>query len=263
VAVRATEEAKSSKQKVIDTPYREEVLSTLDYDVKLERASCLGSGDSGNINDRQILYSSELVGNWITNFSYDHKSNHGDDYQFSYGQIHEKEVLYRSKTIGCSFWHFLPDLITSLVETEVERIEAIRNVFCLYKGVCPFDFLSEVPIFLPLKIRSCIQEIVRDMDQNDYDTDEKLVTKDRESQDAKGVPIIPASLDDLVDELLELLDDESKNFNDFFDFLVEEDFTSSFCFREVVVIKLNKSQKFQALLDEMIEEIRQSGHVRR
>lgn len=261
VAVRTTEETK--KEKISGNPYSNEVSNTLDYDVRLERASCQSCGDSGNINDRQILYSSELVGNWITNFSYDHKSNHGDDYQFSYGQIHEKEVLYRSKTIGCSFWHFLPDLITSLVETEVERIEAIRNVFCLYKGVCPFDFLSETPTFLPLKIRSCIQEIVRDMDQNDYDTDEKLVTKDCESPDAKGEPIIPASLDDLVDELLELVDDESKNFNDFFDFLVEEDFTSSFCFREVVVIKLNKSQKFQALLDEMIEEIRQSGHVRR
>jgi predicted ATPase len=261
-AIRATEETKEYKKKLLYNPYSEEVVSTLDYDVRLERASCQSCGDSGNINDREILYSSELFGNWITNFSYDHKSNHGDDYQFSYGQIHEKEVLYRSKTIGCSFWHFLPDLITSLVETEVERIEAIRNVFCLYKGVCPFDFLSETPTFLPLKIRSCIQEIVRDMDQNDYDTYEKIVTKDCESPDAKGEPIIPASLDDLVDELLELLDDESKNFDDFFDFLTEGDFTSSFCFREVVVIKLNKSQKFQALLDEMIQWIKRNGEVR-
>jgi len=263
VAVRATEEAKCYKQKVIDNPYSEAVLSTLDYDVKLERASCLGSGDSGNINDRETLYSSELVGNWITNFSYNHKSNYGDDYEFSYGQIHEKDVLYRSKTIGCSFWHFLPDLITSLVETEVERIEAIRNVFCLYKEVCPFDFLTEVPIYLPSKIRLCIKEIVSNMDQDDYDTYEKLVTKDRESPDAKGETLIPASLDDLVDELLELLDDENENFNDFFDFLTEGDFTSSFCFRDVVVIKLNKSQKFQALLDEMIQEIRRNGEVRR
>ena len=262
-AIRATEETKEYKKKLLDNPYSEEVVSTLDYDVKLDRASCQNRDDSGSINDREALYSSELVGNWITNFSYDHKSNHGDDYEFSYGQIHEKEVLYRSKTIGCSFWHFLPDLITSLVETEVERIEAIRNVFCLYKGVCPFDFLSEAPTFLPSKIRLCIKEIVSNMDQDDYDTYEKLVTKDRESPDAKGETLIPASLDDLVDELLELLDDESENFDDFFDFLTEGDFTSSFCFREVVLIKLNKSQKFQALLDEMIQWIKRNGEVRR
>ena len=255
VAVRATEQTKDYKLKLTDNPYGEVVLSTLDYDVKIGRASSQRGDDFGDIMDRETLYNSELVGSWITNCTYGNASNR------SYGETHEKEVLYRSEPIGCSFFHFLPDLITSLVETEVERIEAIRKVFCLYKGICPFDFLSDTPVILSSKLRSCIQEILRSMNKDDYDTYEKLVTKDLESPNAKGTTLILSSLDDLVDELLLLLDDESVVFDDFFDFLTGGDFTSSFCFRDVVMNKLNKRPKFQALINEMIHDVRRNGDV--
>ncbi|MEI7695351.1 MAG: DUF3696 domain-containing protein [Chlorobium sp.] len=248
VAVRATEETNDYKQKLIDNPYSKEVVSTLDYHVKLDRSSCKGREDSDNITDREPLYSSELVGNRIKIFSYD--------------QIHEKEVLYRSKTIGCSFWHFLPNLITSLVETEVERIEAIRNVILQDKHECSFDFICDVPIVLPSKIKSCILEIVSNLDQDDYDTYEMLVIKDRESPDAIGETSTYPLFEELVDDLLLLLDDECVLLNDLWEILSEGNFITSFVFRDVIMNKLNRSLKFQGILDEMILELRMNGAIK-
>ena len=56
VAVRATEETKDYKQKIIDNPYSKEVVSTLDYDVTLGWASSQRSGDFGDMIDRETLY---------------------------------------------------------------------------------------------------------------------------------------------------------------------------------------------------------------
>ena len=248
VAVRATEETKDYKQKIIDNPYSKEVVSTLDYDVKLGWASSQRSGDFGDMIDRETLYRlyvSELDSYSPSKFTYDHKLSYGDDHEcspyYAYNTWH-KEVLYRSKPIGCSFLHFLPDTIAALVETEVEWIEAIRNVSLLDSG-----------IILPLKIKLCIHEILSNMDQGDYDTYDKQIIRETS---------IPPPLDDLIGDLLTLLEAESATLADLFDFLSEEgDFTSSNYFRDVVMKKLNKSQKFQTLIDEMIQDVRRNGEV--
>ncbi len=243
VAVRATEEAKSSKQKVIDTPYREEVLSTLDYDVKLDRASFPCSGDFVDIIDRETLYRlyvSELADYVRLAKSSDLSLTDYSDH--SYGKIYQKEVLYRSETIGCSFWHFLPVLITSLVETEIERIEAIRNM--ISPEIYPFEFLHGA---LPPKIKSCIQDIVIGIDEiiYFYDTANTVITP---------------SLDVLKDYLLELLDSENISLWLLLDDLADDYYYPSW-FREEVMKKLYDSQKFQALLDEMIQDVRRNGEV--
>ena len=257
-AVRSVEETKNEKKETLrGNPYSDAVSSTLDYDIQLNRTSCQGSGNSEEINDREILYRAKLVRYHITNPSFLNVNP-----EQSFGYIHENEILYRSEPIGCFFSHFLPDRITTLVETEVERIEAIRNVILRDRVECPFDFICDEPINIPLKITSCIREIMSNIDQDDYDTYEKLVIKDRESPDAIGEPSIHPSLEELVDELLLLLDDESVTTDDLWEILSEGDFISSFVFRDVVMNKLNRSQKFQGLLDEMIQEVRLNGNVK-
>jgi len=237
VAVRATEEAKDYKQKLIDNPYSEEVVSSLDYNVKLERASFQRSGDFGDMMDRETLYRlyiSELSGHFHL---LDSSGQFLDTYpERPYGKIYHKEVLYRSEAIGCSFWHFLPVLITSLVETEIEKIEAIRDV--ISPEICTFEFLDGA---LSTKIKSCIQEIVKGIDQIHY--------------------VIAPSLDDPKDALLTILDEESVNLSVLWSGLTDGDYTSPFCFWEAVMKKLYDSQKFQALLDEMILDVRRNGEV--
>ena len=241
-AIRATEATKDYKQKLIDNSYSQEVLSTFDYDVKLGRASYQRSGDYEGMMDRETLYrlySSELADFFRLLDSSDSFLNGYPDH--SYGKIHQREVLYRSETIGCAFWHFLPVLITSLVETEIEKIEAIRNI--IYPQIYPFEFLDGS---LPPKIKSCIQEMVIGIDEIYYNI---------------ASTEIPPSLDDLKGYLLTLLDEESVNLSDLWSELTDGDYTSPFCFWEAVMKKLSGSQKFQALLDEMIQDLKRDGDV--
>ena len=242
VAIRATESSKDYKQKLIDNSYSEVVLSTLDYDVKIDRAIPQRSGDFGNIMDRETLYrlySSELADFFRLLDSSDSFLNGYPDH--SYGKIHQREVLYRSEAIGCAFWHFLPVQITSLVETEIEKIEAIRNI--IYPEIYPFEFLDGA---LPPKIKSCIQEIVIGIDQIHYNS---------------ASTEIPPSLDDLIADLLGFLDSENVSLSDLWSELTNGDYTSPFCFWEAVMKKFSESQNFQALLDEMIQDVRRNGEV--
>ena len=98
-AIRATEASKDYKQKLIDNSYSEVVLSTLDYDVKIDRAIPQRSGDFGNIMDRETLYrlySSELADFFRLLDSSDSFLNGYPDH--SYGKIHQREVLYKRST---------------------------------------------------------------------------------------------------------------------------------------------------------------------
>ena len=243
VTARATEETTEYKRKLIANPSSEEVLSTLDYDVKLGRASSQCSGDFGDIIDRETLYRLYV----LELADYVRLAESSDlsltDYPgHTYGRIYQKEVLYRSETIGCSFWHFLPELITSLVETEVERIEAIRNM--ISPEIYPFKFLDGA---LSPKIKSCIQDIVIGIDEIIYVYD-------------TANTVIRPSLDVLKGYLLGFLDSENVSL-----WVLLDDLTDIYkypsWFREEVMKKLYDSQKFQALLDEMIQDVRRNGDV--
>ncbi len=224
-AQRATENSITSKRKLIAAACSESIKRTLGYDVRID------------LTDWSML-----------------REIYGD-----FGVISDKELMDRSDLIGCSFWHFLPEQITSSVSSvqiEFERIEAIRKVIQVDPENCPFDFLYEDTIILPPEIKSCIQEIVSTIEQEDYDIYEQVKNKDRESPDGVGESPIRPLLENLFGEILSVMTNERVTLDEFYYCLFADGFTSLHGFRDVILNKLNRSNKFQALLDDMIRDVR-------
>lgn len=152
--------------------------------------------------------------------------------------------------------------VTVSAEIEVEQIEAIRNGI-FGNGGAPFDFIGDMPIIIPDPVKSVIKKIVSDISQEDYDAYEALIQRDLERTPHNEDPPEVILLDDLVNELIELLESDDLELDDFTDMLSYGDFSATFGFRNIIMNKLNRSQEFQGILDSMIADIRRTGEIRR